>query len=542
MSKLLRLSVLPALALVLLAVAACSVGQPTGPQGQGTAPADQTAGVLDFLAADTATATPPPTATPTATSTPTPLPTPTPLAALSVGSLPVGQVLFSTQRAGEAGEQLWRVTAGDGLAELLSGVLPGGWRCVAGDPAACAVVTMDRGLFALLPMTGTTTLLDDLSPVVLAGGAAISPTVAITATTAVSPTVAVTSTARISLTASLTGTSALLPAAPIAGAAQLTATQSLQGGYPSPSYPVTRSISLPVLAFSPTGDRLAAATDDRVVVYDLAAPAVMATLDAGGPAELAWSPDGGQLALAYPAGEGNAIALWSLAEGAMRVLAQMEAAGHLAWAPDGSKLAFDARTSPGAPASQGGQSDVYVLYLRSGEIANLTELFLRNNGAAPDSQVAAWAPQWEPDGETVRYVRGLPGQIEQQNVVRHALRSRSPSVLWPAADEGVLGLAPEPGGGRAARVLLRGGRDVVQVRSADGDWQDASPGSFAALKALAWAPDGGAGPNGAARLLMLADRQSLLLIDPATGSISGLAVACPDCEVTNAVWLPAAQD
>ena len=42
----------------------------------------------------------------------------------------------------------------------------------------------------------------------------------------------------------------------------------------------------------------------------------------------------------------------------------------------------------------------------------------------------------------------------------------------------------------------------------------------------------------ASRLLLLADRQTLWIIDPATGNLSGLAVACPDCVVTQAVWLP----
>ncbi len=548
MSKLLRLVAFAVPLALMLALAGCAAGQPTGPQLQGTVLADQPAGVLDFLAADTPTATPPPTATPTPTSTPTPLPTPTPVAALSVGSLPAGQVLFSTQRAGETGEQLWRVAPGDGMAELLSGVLPGGWRCTGGEPATCAAVTMDRSLFALQPVTGATTLLDDLAPVALTSGrpdigltlrmsdtTTVSSTMGITETIAVSPTVALTSTVEISVTGDLTGATVLFPAAPISPTAQLTATQP-------PNYPVIQSpspASPPVLAFAPSGERLAAATDDRVTIYDLAAPAVLAVLDAGGPAEMAWSPDGGQLALAYPAGEGNAIALWDVADGSLRVLAQMEAAGRLAWASDGSKLAFDARTSPGTPASQGGQSDIYVLYLRSGEIANLTEVFLRNNGVEPASQVAAWAPQWEPDGEAVRYLRGLPGQVEQQNVVRHALRSRSPSVLWPAADEGALGLASEPGGQRLARVVLRDGRNVVQVRTADGDWQDASPGSFAAIRALAWSP---AGAGDGARSLMIADRQTLLLIDPATGAISGLAVACADCALTNAVWLSGPQD
>ncbi len=525
---------LPLLALLTLILLACSPGNPTGPQDPGT-PAAGPGGLLGLLATDVPTATPIPTATATPTATPTPLPTPTPVAALSVGSLPAGQVLFSTQRAGEAGEQLWRVTAADGLVEALSGVLPGGWRC-AGEPVNCAFVETDQGLFLWQPVSATVTLLDDLAPVVasLSPSAGLSETVALTAavgmtdTTLLSSTVGVTGTALLSPTVGVTNAVAFVPAAPIAAAAPFTAAQ-----------PISQTFTLPVLALNPAGDRLAVATEERVVVYDLSVPAVLATLDAGGPAELAWSPDGGRLALAYPTGAGNAIALWSLADGGSRVLAQMEAAGHLAWSPDGSKLAFDARTSPGAPASQGNQSDIYVLYLRNGEIGNLTELFLRNNGVDPAAQIAAWAPQWMPDGEAVRYVRGLPDQIAEQNVVSQPLRSRSPTTLWPAAETGALGLTAEPGGGRLARVIQREGRAVVQVGTADGGWQDASPGSFNAVGALAWAP---ADEGAAAGRLLVADRQTLLFIDLATGAISGLAVACPDCTVTNAVWLPLVQD
>jgi dipeptidyl aminopeptidase/acylaminoacyl peptidase len=318
------------------------------------------------------------------------------------------------------------------------------------------------------------------------------------------------------------------PSVPLSLTAQLTSTHAT-------NQPINQSTNLLTLSFSPDGATLAVATQDRVIVYDLAAPAMLAMLDAGGPAELAWSPDGQQLALAYPAGEGNAVALWSLDDGRLRVLAQMEAAGRLAWAPDGSKLAFDARTSPGTPSSQGGLPDVYVLYLRSGEIANLTEVFVRNVRVDASQRIGGWAPQWEADSETVRYVRGVPGQVGEQNVVRHPLRSRTSTVLWPAADEGKLGVVAEPGGPRLARVILRDGRDVVQVSPVANAWQDATPGAFVELTVLAWAPAGG---EDAPRLLLLADRQTLWLLDPATGSLSGLAVACPDCVVTQAVWLP----
>ncbi len=495
-----------ALALLVLVLAACSAGAPTGPQQAGTPAPDQGPGLLPVVA--TNTPSPAPSATPisTPTSTPTPLPTPTPVAALSVGSLPAGQVLFSTERAGEAGEQLWRVSVEDGLAELRSGMMPGGWRCVAAEPAACAFVGSDHGLFALRPVTATALLLDDLTPLpAVASAEPVSPTLTVTGTAVISPT------------------------APLTVTAQVTSTHAAD-------LPIDPSAAPPSLAFSPDGATLAVATRDRVLVYDLVAPALLATLDAGGPAELAWSPDGQRLALAYPAGEGNALALWSLADGRLRVLAQMVEAGRLAWAPDGSKLAFDARTDPATPSSQGGLPDVYVLYLRSGEIANLTEVFVRNVRVDPSQRIGGWAPRWEADSETVRYVRGIPGRIEEQNIVRHPLRSRSPTVLWPAADEGALGAVADPAGPMEARVVWRDGRDVVQI-GRNGAWQDATAGTFADLAALAWAPAGD--PESAApRLLLLADRQTLWLLDPATGNLSGLAVACPDCVVTQAVWLP----
>jgi hypothetical protein len=177
-----------------------------------------------------------------------------------------------------------------------------------------------------------------------------------------------------------------------------------------------------------------------------------------------------------------------------------------------------------------------VLYLRSGEIANLTEVFVRNVRVDASQRIGGWAPQWEADSETVRYVRGIPGQIEEQNVVRHTLRSRSPTVEWPVADEGELGVVSKPGGQGLARVIQRDGRDVVQISPAPRAWQDATPGAFTDITALSWAPAADIA-DGATRLL-LADRQTLWLLDPATGNLSGLAVACPDCVVTQAVWLP----
>ena len=76
---------------------------------------------------------------------------------------------------------------------------------------------------------------------------------------------------------------------------------------------------------------------------------------------------------------------------------------------------------------------------------------------------------------------------------------------------------------------------AVQLSPAPPAWQDATPGTFADVTALAWAP---AGDVDAPRLLLLADRQTLWIIDSTSGALRGLAVACPDCVVTQAVWLP----
>ena len=94
---------------------------------------------------------------------------------------------------------------------------------------------------------------------------------------------------------------------------------------------------------------------------------------------MAWSPDSSLLALAYPAADGlSSVALWNWRDGKMRALAAMQDVGDLAWAPDGAKLAFAGWQEPLTPSSQGSQSDVFVVFLKSGEIANLTEVFLRN--------------------------------------------------------------------------------------------------------------------------------------------------------------------
>ena len=160
-----------------------------------------------------------------------------------------------------------------------------------------------------------------------------------------------------------------------------------------------------------------------------------------------------------------------------------------------------------------------------------------------DSQrIAAWAPGWEADSSTVRYLLGVPGQPDQQSIATHPLRSRRLKGLEPVEETGPAGIVRSPNGTLDARVAKRAERQVVQLRSADGEWRDASPGTFTGLHSLVWAPPeiqpDGAERASESRYLLLVSEQSLFVLDVTNGQIGGLAVACPTCTVERAVWLP----
>lgn len=428
-----------------------------------------------------------PTSEPTATWTPLPTPTavPTPLAATAGGSLPAGQAIFSTARDGEAGQELWRLPTGQReLTQVAAGIAAGGWDCAGARPV-CAFVGSQGEVMALAPVTASLAVLDQLAPLPLAAGG-------ITATQPI--------TARTPLTAS-------------------------------------------ALTMSDDGAGLALATQVDVRLYDLGSRQPLASIPITGTTHLAWSPDSSLLSLVYRTAGGATLALWNPADSQLRVLARMNALDHVAWAPDGKKLAFDARTDAPTPSSQGGQSDVYVLNLETGEIRNLTEIFLRNAGVAANHQVAAWQPTWEADGKTLRYVRGIPGDPDTYQVFRHPLSSRSASVLAPGDAAGVPGLPEVTGGAQAARAVERAGFFFVQVNTGDGEWRDAAPAGFRGLHALAWAPRDPATafskdtPAGRDALLLAAD-QGLLLLDVTNGTVAQLVAACPNCSITRVEWLP----
>lgn len=460
------------------------------------------------VAGATDTPTTQPTVTPTPLPTPTSVPTPTPPSALPAGILPGGQVFFGAQRAGETWQELWWVPGQGDLRLVQAELAPDRWQCAGGDLTRCVIATNTAALQLSLPASGTLVLLDDLSAVAPPSDiVSITQTSALTVSTALSDSLGLRETAAISLTQAS-----------------------------------TQTLSNVQLSLAPSGTLLAVVGQDGVKIFDLITPSLEAQALLTATTALAWSPDSSLLALAYPTSAAvDTLALWNWREGAMVALANMQDIGGLAWAPDGAKLAFDGRQTPSTPASQGGQSDVFIAFLKSGEIANLTEVFVRNNGLAPGQQIAAWAPRWEADSATVRYILGMVGQLDQQNIARHPLSSRRLKGLEAVPEAGAAGIVPSPDGTIEARVAERDGRQVVQVRRVGGEWSDASPGTFDRVRTLVWAPSElqPDDPNATSgRYLLVVSHNALYTMNIDTGQIGGLAVACPSCTIGQATWLP----
>lgn len=142
---------------VISLLAACRNAPAPGPQP--STEAATPASLLSLFATDT------PTPAPTATPTSTPTTTPTPAAALAIAGAPVGEVLFSTARDGELGEQLWRLGQQPPAEEVSRGLWPNTWRCAPALQGLCIWLDTAGGLIDV-PLSGRKpALLDDLSPI-----------------------------------------------------------------------------------------------------------------------------------------------------------------------------------------------------------------------------------------------------------------------------------------------------------------------------------------------------------------------------------------
>ncbi|MER2599186.1 MAG: hypothetical protein ABTQ73_06675 [Caldilineales bacterium] len=478
-------------------------------------------------------------ATTTAQLEPTVSPTPTatalPPAVLQAGALPAGQVIFSVQRAGEAGAGLWRLNA-DGLQLLRSDVVASAWDCADTAMPSCVTVASDAGLYAFDPISRSVQLLDvldgwTLPPVAVAEPPMLTEPAESQPAEPVTLTMSAESMPAEPVTLTMSADSPSFEPLTFTGPAESLLTEPLTLTVPFAVLPS------PTLALSADGKSLAVAAFSQLRLYALAEPALLAALPAPNPTEMAWSPDGQWLAVIADDRGRRAVWLWGDAAGQFTSLAQMEAAAHLAWSPDSSQLAFDARMTAATPSNQGDQSDIFLWQRDSNEIRNVTELFLTNGWTDPAYQIAAWLPQWEPDGMALRYLRGLPADPTTYAWARQTLSGNRFISILPLAVEPGAGFYPQqPVTGLWLRRLPRDGRDLLQ-QSLDGNsWQDVG-GTFAEIRSVAWQPATAAAKAASPRLL-IADRQSLLLLDPVSNALSGLAVTCAACEISHAVWLP----
>ena len=223
------------------------------------------------------------------------------------------------------------------------------------------------------------------------------------------------------------------------------------------------------------------------------------------PSSLLWSKDGRQLAF----DDGASLVIVAV-EGKERRRVRLRTRpfvtySPLAWSPDRSMIAL--RTTWGSGRAGTLREDFEVVTLAGGNLSRLQ----RN----PDPDSSDFSPDWSPDGETVVYDAGDPGEIfsihpdgsgRRQLTDRRMLRGdRGPvydrDPLW------------SPDGSRIAFTSSRNGGEEVYVMNADGSTERrltvtqrpprGTPQLGSAL--LAWSPEG-------TRLAV--DRQSVLaLID-----------------------------
>lgn len=161
---------------------------------------------------------------------------------------------------------------------------------------------------------------------------------------------------------------------------------------------------------SPRGDRIAMITNRRgvfdVVVVDANTGRRLKTIISGEDnpmfeelnilnPNLAWSPDGSQLALSSKSqGSYNlAIVDYETLESRTIRFPELDAINSVAWSPDGEKIAFDGNIGP--------YQDIFVYHLNTQEFVNLTR------DVFSDSE-----PEWGADSETIYFVSDRGDQLE----------------------------------------------------------------------------------------------------------------------------------
>jgi hypothetical protein len=255
-----------------------------------------------------------------------------------------------------------------------------------------------------------------------------------------------------------------------------------------------------------------------------------------------WSPDASELAVVYETRDQQALAIWQGDDGAVRLVALMERIQAPVWSPDGTKLAFDAMGPTGTAGAHSDFSDVYVADGASGEVFNLSEMYLSNRNRESTEQISAWAAEWEDDSQTIRYVRGVPGTRQDQVLARHPLSRRSATALWPAASEGLVGIVQSTAADERQARIVEGTKGLVlQMARESNGWQDLVDLQFRGVLDLQELPSTLTDPSAATPsgwpLLLIAE-EGIWLVDVDRATIDKIVSVCATCSVGRASWLP----
>ena len=231
--------------------------------------------------------------------------------------------------------------------------------------------------------------------------------------------------------------------------------------------------------FSPPGLRLAFVGFRDLFLADPIAhplngrPRVTASTGLLPPEQLAWSPDGSQLAFVYPGNSGSVPVLHLIGADGTGLLSVTSSEGlDFAWSPDGSRIAFRTIVTTQGP---------YEVFAVDPDGTNLTNLLLPLVGQTTVSSPPSYS--WSPNSQELLVgfanPRGL--YVVSADAGSSALISTDPAGTQWSHDGTRVAYQENDGGSRHLYTCLPDGSETVRVN-------DSAPSGSAFVGVFSWSP------------------------------------------------------
>lgn len=260
--------------------------------------------------------------------------------------------------------------------------------------------------------------------------------------------------------------------------------------------------------------------------------------------DIAWSPDGSQLAwVAEERVEGGwvlALQVYDFSSDSTTTLCDSRSCGwpgRPAWSPDGSRIIFSNSGSYRLPGPLLPSGPIWIADVQTGHVAPLTGSSEPCNAGSREACIFDSAPAWSPDGRSIAFVRttnpGRPGAAT--DLVRVEADGSDPRVLSECVSndqcrQGPVVWSPD---GRLVAYIDRYDRPALHLvdPTDGGDTQIPLPPPVGYASNLLWSPDG-------TRLAFLAEgrRSDLFLVDSATREVRTAATGLTS--EGDLAWLP----